>query len=90
MAAASRMVDPILAATLDLYRAGAGVPGHPMIAGAGAGRLYYSNGLEPPSSMPPVTMPRSNYRITEAALLGAQQARLDMSRQPQSRPKYYF
>jgi hypothetical protein len=104
MAAASRrMVDPNLAAALGIYRGGgAGVlpAGHPVIAGAGAGasssRLYYLNGLEPPSIMPPVTTPLSNYRITEAALLGAQaaqqQPRLDMSRQPQkSRPnKYYF
>jgi hypothetical protein len=83
MAAASRMVDPCFAATLGVYRSGAGVPGHPMMAGAGASRLYYLSGLEPPSSMPPLTRtPLSNYRIAEAALLRAQQPRPDMFRRP--------
>ena len=96
VAAASRMVDPSLTATLGIYRAGAGgLPGHPMMGGAGAGRLHYLNGLEPPSRiMPPVTTPLSNYRMAEAALLGVQQPRqqprLYMSRNLQSRPKYFF
>jgi hypothetical protein len=86
------MVDPSLAATLGIYRAGAAVPGHPMMTGAGAGMLYYLNGLEPPSIIPPMTTSLSNYRIiAEAALLGVQQQpRLDMSRHLQHRSQYYF